>query len=37
MDRKQMLALDGVKDMQISFNKKSYSEKANINTIKSLH
>lgn len=32
-----MLALDGVKDFQISFNGKSYSEKANINTIKSLH
>lgn len=37
LERKQMLALDGVKEIQISFNQKSYSEKANINNIKALH
>lgn len=37
IDKKQMLALDDVKDIQISFNRTSYSEKANINNIKSLH
>jgi hypothetical protein len=37
IEKKQMLALDNVKEIQISFNQKSYSEKANINNIKSIH
>lgn len=33
---RQLLALDGVKEIEVSFNGKSYSERANINTIKAL-
>lgn len=33
---KQLLALDGVKEIEVSFNGTSYSERANINTIKAL-
>jgi hypothetical protein len=32
-----MLALDGVKEIQISFNQRSYSDKTLISAIKSLH